>query len=184
MFASVVAQTLSKRFDKRFALGVCVVLGSISGFAPIITYQLGGLMNMAIGTKFLYVFLLTGISQIFFIAYMILLDSMLTDVIDENQLETGHREEGLFFAARSFATKASFGLGSFAAGISLDIIAFPKNASPETISPEVVQSLAMLGGPIMLIFFLATVLISRRYPLSEARHQQILAQINTATTAR
>ncbi len=177
LFASLVAQKLSRRFDKRFALGVCVTLGSLTAFAPIIGYLLGLFEGVAIAPKFSFVFIMTGLSQIFFIAYTILLDSMLTDVIDENEMYTGVREEGLFFAARSFATKASFGIGSFVAGISLDIIEFPKNATVETINPEVVSSLAMLGGPIMLLLFISTVFISRRYPLDQKRHSEILAAI-------
>ena len=177
LFASIVAQKLSRRFDKRFALGLCVTLGALTGFAPVTVFLLGLLDGVAVNPKFAFVCAMTGLSQIFFIAYLILLDSMLTDVIDENQMLSGEREEGLFFAARAFATKASFGVGSFAAGISLDVISFPKNASLDTITPEVVNSLAMLAGPFMLLLFVSTVFISRRYPLDKKRHNDIVAAI-------
>lgn len=176
LFASVVAQKLGQRYDKRTALGICMFLGSVFGFMPITIY-LFDLLPTEIGSKFTFIFVVNGISQIFFIAYMILLDSMLTDVIDENQLKTGHREEGLFFAARSFSQKASFGLGALFAGIALDVIKFPKNASPETISPEVVDSLAMLGGPVLFFFFVGTILISKNYPLTKDKHAEIMSQI-------
>jgi GPH family glycoside/pentoside/hexuronide:cation symporter len=102
---------------------------------------------------------------------------MISDLIDENELNTGNREEGMFFAARSFATKASFGIGSFVAGIALDIIAIPKNVLPEDVALETVNLLAVLGGPGMMIFFLSTIFISNRYPLNEARHKEIMAGI-------
>ena len=102
---------------------------------------------------------------------------MLSDVIDEHELNSSKREEGLFFAARSFATKASHGLGSFFAGIGLDIIQFPQSASPETVSSDAVLSLAILSGPVMFVLFSATVLVSSRYPLTAARHGEIMRSI-------
>lgn len=177
LFASLVAQGLSRRFDKKRALGICVTVGGLIAFSPQILYFGGFLGAMSTGTKFALIFTLNGISQIFFIAYMILLDSMLSDSIDEHELHTGKREEGLFFAARSFATKASYGLGSFFAGIGLDIIRFPQSATPETVPPEAVMNLAILSGPVMFVLFAGTVLISSRYPMTEERHREIMAGI-------
>ena len=177
IFASWVAQGLSARFDKKRALRICVITGGAFAFSPQILYFGGILGQIDDAMKFALIFSVNGISQIFFIAYMILLDSMLSDSIDEHQLECGKREEGLFFAARSFATKASYGLGSFLAGIGLDIIKFPKSATPETVPVEAIMKLAILSGPVLLVLFIATVLISNRYPMSEARHREIMAKI-------
>ncbi|QFU76443.1 MFS transporter [Halioglobus maricola] len=177
IFASIVAQSLSRRFDKRWALNICVVTGGLFAFSPQVLYFGGFLDLMSTELKFGLIFTVNGISQIFFIGYMILLDSMLSDCIDEHQLHSGKREEGLFFAARSFATKASYGLGSFFAGIGLDIIRFPQSANPETVSPEAVTHLAVFSGPVMFILFAATVLISSRYPMSEERHREIMREI-------
>lgn len=173
LFASTVAQWLARRFDKRGALTVSVVIGSLFAFMPITLYLLGIFQALPSEQKFLVVFCFNGTSQIFFIAYVIVLDSMLSDIIDENELATGRREEGLFFAARSFATKASYGLGSFFAGIGLDIIQFPQSATPDNVPSEAVTSLAFLAGPVMFVLFMSTIVISRRYRLSHSRHQEI-----------
>jgi len=174
IFASLVAQGLARRFDKKNALAICVIAGGLFGFSPQVLYFAGLLPGMDITSKFAFIFTVNGISQVFFIAYIILLDSMLSDVIDEHQLGCGRREEGLFFAARSFATKASYGLGSFVAGVGLDIIKFPQGASPETVSSDAVLSLALLSGPVMFVLFAATVLVSTRYSLTQDRHAQIM----------
>ncbi|GHD12397.1 MFS transporter [Halioglobus japonicus] len=177
LFASLVAQGLSRRFDKRWALNICVVTGGVFAFSPQVLYFGGYLETISTELKFVLIFSLNGMSHIFFIAYMILLDSMLSDCIDEHQLNSGKREEGLFFAARSFATKASYGLGSFFAGVGLDIIRFPQSANPESVPQEAVTSLAIFSGPVMFILFVATVAISSRYPMTEARHREIMRQI-------
>jgi Na+/melibiose symporter-like transporter len=183
LFASWVAQGLSRRFDKRRALAMCVVTGGVFAFSPQVLY-FGGLLDyLPIGNRFVLIFCLNGLSQVFFIAYIILLDSMLSDIIDEHELESGRREEGLFFAARSFATKASYGLGSFLAGIGLDIIRFPHGASPETVPQEAVLNLAILSGPVLFVLFCATVIISNRYPMTAARHGSIMAAIEARAQA-
>jgi Na+/melibiose symporter-like transporter len=173
IFASLVAQYLSRRFDKRLALALCVILGGAFAFSPQVLYFSGVLEDMDTTARFAYVFTVNGISRVFFIGYVILLDSMLSDVIDE----------GLFFAARSFATKASYGLGSFFAGIGLDIIEFPQGASPETVSADAVLSLAILSGPLMFLLFAATVLVSSRYPLTSEKHAEIMQAISSRADA-
>ena len=177
IFASLVAQNLSRRFDKKNALAICVITGGIFAFSPQFLYFGGLLDSMTTTTKLVFVFSVNGISQIFFIAYIILLDSMLSDVIDEHELHSAKREEGLFFAARSFATKASYGLGSFLAGIGLDIIRFPQAADPDNVPADAVLNLAILSGPVMFVLFAATVIVSSRYKLTASRHAEIMAGI-------
>jgi len=183
IFASTVAQKLARRFDKKNALALCVIAGGVFAFSPQVLYFTGLLEQMTAGGKFAFVFTVNGISQVFFIAYIILLDSMLSDVIDERELLSGQREEGLFFAARSFATKASYGLGSFFAGVGLDVIRFPRSATPDNVPPEAVLSLAVLSGPVLFVLFAATVVISSRFPLTAARHSQIMRTIASRSTS-
>jgi Na+/melibiose symporter-like transporter len=183
LFASPVAQALSRRFDKRKALAICVVMGGVFAFSPQVLYFGGLLGHLSTTSKFILVFCVNGVSQVFFIGYIILLDSMLSDSIDEHELDSEKREEGLFFAARSFATKASYGLGSFFAGIGLDIIRFPQNATPENVPAEAVMSLAIFSGPVMFILFAATVMISNRYPMTLGRHAEIMAAIQARAKA-
>lgn len=177
VFASPVAQGLARRFDKKRALAISVIVGSLFAGTPMVLYLVGILGDLSLPVKFTLVFALNGISQVFFIGYIILLDSMLSDTIDEHELHSGRREEGLFFASRAFATKASYGLGSFFAGIGLDIIRFPRAATPETVPPEAVASLAFMGGPLLMLLFMSTVFISNRYPLDVVKHGKIVREI-------
>ena len=156
----------------------------IFAFSPQVLYFAGLLESMSITAKCAFVFTVNSISKVFFIAYIILLDSTFSDVIDEHELNTSKREEGLFFAAGSFATKASYGLGSFFAGIGLDFIHFPQSASPETVPADAVLSLAILSGPVMFVLFSATVIISSRYPLTAARHSDIMHAIKARGGSR
>jgi Na+/melibiose symporter-like transporter len=107
---------------------------------------------------------------------------MLTDTIDEHELNTGRREEGLFFAARSFAVKACFGFGAFFAGVALDVIKFPKGANPTNVPAEALTKLAILAGPVSMLMMLLTIVIVWRYPLHETRHAEIRKKIDLRKT--
>jgi GPH family glycoside/pentoside/hexuronide:cation symporter len=90
------------------------------------------------------------------IMFGIIQSSMLADVVEENEVKTGRREEGLFFAARTFAAKATSGVGALIAGIALDVIAFPRTALPGDVAPEVIFRLGLIYGPsLMILYFLA-----------------------------
>jgi len=72
--------------------------------------------------------------------------SMMADVVDEYELHTGDRQEGLFFAALSFAYKCTVGLGYVIAGIILNWIAFPKQVTVADVPVETIRSLGIVGA--------------------------------------
>ncbi len=183
LFAPYVSRHMSRVFDKKRTLMLCVFIGSVFGFAPPLAFLAGLLDPISVEARLGFVFLVNGISQIFFIALIIIIDSMLSDTIDQHELETGRREEGLFFAAGSLATKASFGLGSFVAGIGLDIIRFPQGANPSDVPAEALIKLAIFAGPVSMALMLMTVVIARNYPLDAARHAEISRSISEMKAA-
>ena len=61
--------------------------------------------------------------------------------------------------------------------VALDIIKFPKGASPESVQVEHLTNLAILAGPVSMAMMLSTILIAWRYPLHEARHNEIRKEI-------
>jgi Na+/melibiose symporter-like transporter len=183
LLGPITAKRMSLRLDKKRAFMLCLVMGSVFGFSPPFAFLFGIIEMMEVGSRLVFVFLATGMSQIFFIAMYIIVDSMLSDTIDLHELESGRREEGLFFAAGSFAQKASFGLGAFAAGVGLDIIRFPKGASPADVPVDTLSSLAQISGPISMLLLLSSLLIIRHYPLDQAEHATITSKIKSAESA-
>jgi GPH family glycoside/pentoside/hexuronide:cation symporter len=172
-FAPYIAKKFSVYFDKTKALTFTVLIAAVIAYTPIMMYLAGMFQPLAMSTKLILVFTCSGITQAFFVAYIVVLDSMLSDTIDEHELATGRREEGLFFAARSFALKASFGFGAFFAGIALEVIKFPKGASIANIPPEAFTNLAIFAGPVSLLLTLSTIMISRKYDLHQDKHIEI-----------
>jgi len=106
--------------------------------------------------------------------------SALADVADENELSTGRRQEGIFFSTSSFSTKFASGMGSFIAGVALDIISWPRGQGIRTaadVPAETIVSLGLVYGPLVLAFSFLTMWCYSHYRLDRQRHAGILAEL-------
>jgi GPH family glycoside/pentoside/hexuronide:cation symporter len=103
--------------------------------------------------------------------------AMLADVADEYELRFKARSEGFLFGASAFTRKASLGVGGAIAGVSLDIIRFPRGVPPSAIPHEATIKLAILFGPAMLIFTIIAMSIMWFYDLTRDRHAEILRRL-------
>ena len=103
--------------------------------------------------------------------------SALADIADEHELNTGIRQEGVFYAARSFFSKTSNGIGHVIAGVALDFIAFPENAVPGEIPEEIIFNLGLVDGPFAMIWGLIAVFFYARYKITKESHALIKDQL-------
>ena len=107
----------------------------------------------------------------------ILLSSMVADVMDENELETGKRQEGMFSSVIAFTAKATSGIGGFVAGVALDVIDFPKGAAPGTVPDEKLFLLGLAVGPCMFVLYLLSLVFLRHYRITRARYAEIFEEL-------
>jgi Na+/melibiose symporter-like transporter len=107
------------------------------------------------------------------------LSSMLMDLVEEIQLQTGRREEGVLFSARSFADKAVSGFGLTFAGIILEIISFPRGVATGEVPTEILASLALWYIPICIIAFGGALSLVTGYTLTRNEHEENAANPDT-----
>jgi len=106
--------------------------------------------------------------------------SMMADVIDEHEFNTGKRQEGIFFAASSFSAKAPVGFGTIIAGFGLELINWPTGAHIRTaadVPAETIAHLGILFGPFVAGFGLVCVWCYTHYDLTRERHDEILREL-------
>ena len=103
-----------------------------------------------------------------------LIAAMIADVVEDSELKTGRRSEGIFFAANSFAQKAVNGFGVVVAGQILAFIQFPTQAKPGEVSPEVLFDLAYFYVPVLMVFYLAAVAVLSLYKINREDHSDNL----------
>lgn len=106
----------------------------------------------------------------------IVIDSQLVDIADDHEHRTGHRSEGLF-SIRTFAMKATSGIGGLIGGFGLDLISFPQNPVVGVVASETLNGLLFMSGPLYWIIVAASVGFMAMYQLSESRHAEILAEL-------
>ena len=99
--------------------------------------------------------------------------SMMADLVDEHEFDTGRRQEGIFFGAIAFSGKASSGLGHLLAGVAIDLIHFPEKAVPGEVAPEVIRHLGIIYGPGIFFMGMLAFWFLVRYSLTAARVAEI-----------
>jgi Na+/melibiose symporter-like transporter len=104
-------------------------------------------------------------------------NGMFADIVDEHELDTGHRREGIVFAARSFLVKAASSIGLVLGGWVIDWVAFPQGARAGTVEDDVLWTLGLFQMPLPSIFVLIGVFMISRYRLDRSRHAEIVEQL-------
>lgn len=107
----------------------------------------------------------------------ILIGSMVADIVEDSQKETGRRSEGLFFAGQSFANKIVNGFGLFATGIILSAIDFPKNVKVGEVPQATLNELAIIFITIFVLFYSCAVYILSHYKITRAGHSENLQAV-------
>jgi Na+/melibiose symporter-like transporter len=179
--ASIIAPMLSKRIDKMPSLVSCLLIATVFSFSPIILRLLNILPENGSDLLMPVLFTTYVVGYSFFIAGGIIIGSMLADIADLHASNTGKRQEGLFFAANSFAAKSTFGIGTLFAGIGLELIAFPKQVDVLMVSEEAIFNLGIIAGPLPLTIYLIAAYMASKYDLNKSRHAEISAKLQTQT---
>ena len=104
----------------------------------------------------------------------ILISSMIADVVEDSQVKTGRRSEGLFFAASAFAGKLVSAGGLFFAGLILGLVGFPVAAKPGLVDPHILTRLVWTYVPIYCGLSLAGAGFLSFYDISRSRHEENL----------
>jgi len=118
-----------------------------------------------------------------FLGYMIfpvvpiVVDSQLVDIADDHEFRTGRRSEGIVFSIRTFAMKATGGLGGMVGGFALEFIGFPQDAQVGQLATETINGLLFVSGPLYIATSGLGMLFMIMYRLNEKRHQEILTAL-------
>jgi len=103
--------------------------------------------------------------------------AMLPDVIDEDELATGERREGLYTGTFTFLRKIGGATAVLLIGVSLDLVGYDGTAEEQ---PErALHAIRVLMAGVPTLFLVWSIWASRRYPLSRDAHHAIRRQLES-----
>jgi GPH family glycoside/pentoside/hexuronide:cation symporter len=161
---------IARRLDKRraFILGAAtwsVVLLGIAGLRPDqvgLAYVLAALSGLGIATAYVIPW------------------SMLPDIIEHDQAQTGERREGSFYAFASFFQKLATGLALWTMGQALALTGYvtPSAGASLPLQPsQVVQAIRIFAGPVPAALLFLSIVFAWRYPITREQHRALVEQL-------
>lgn len=171
-------------FDRKPVMLISLTITTICA-QLVVTLRLFGLMPENGDPLLLPLLLMNAAGFLFSIGMgSVAIMSMIGDIVDENELICGERQEGLFYSARAFFAKASNSVGHFFAGIMLEYyVRLPFQAIPGELSADTLTRLGISAGPLMGVAAIFSLLIYSRYNLSRDRHQEIMRKLRERAAA-
>lgn len=100
--------------------------------------------------------------------------AMLGEVIDEDELESGERREGLYNGMFTFLRKLGGAIAVFLVLATLDLLGYQKGAEQTESARQAIRWMTGVGPA---VFLAAGVAFARGYPLTRARHLEIVRRL-------
>ncbi|MBN1659373.1 MAG: MFS transporter, partial [Anaerolineae bacterium] len=106
--------------------------------------------------------------------------SMVPDIIEYDQVRTGQRREGSYYAFASFFQKLATGAALWAMGLALAATGYITPATSGDVPlqpPAAVEAIRTFMGPVPLVLLLLAMAFAWRYPISRERHRALLDEL-------
>ena len=177
--AFFMAPSIHRRFDKRWSIFVGCLFFAIFwslastlkllgiGPEPASWWAVLWIGGIAIGTVFFGVLLTISVM------------SALADIADEHELATGQRQEGIFYAARTFFSKATNAFGHVVAGFAIDhYVKLPPKSVPGEVAEDVIFRLGVVEGPFAMFWGIVAAFVYLGYKIDKTRYAEIRAELD------
>ena len=181
MFSGLMVRPLSRKLGKRTAALATGIAGVLMGPFPVLA-ALFDVFPARDSTAFFPLLLaFCGMAVLLRVATGILCISMLTDVVEEHELRTHKRSEGLLTAGTTLIQKTMSGVGVLASGLILSVVHFPRNAQPGSVDPLLLRDLVLIYIPLVTALGMTSVLLLARYPIDREAHERNLQLLDRAS---
>jgi GPH family glycoside/pentoside/hexuronide:cation symporter len=169
---------LSKRLGKKavYFMGMSLWIIAQAGLFFLQPNQIGLLYVLAIMAG-------VGVSTAYLIPW-----SMIPDVIELDELNTGQRREGIFYAFMVFLQKLGLALGLYLVSRALAISGFKEAVPGQTALPiqpdSALQAIRFAVGPLPMIALICGLVLAYFYPLTREVHAEILLKLRERREAQ
>ena len=180
MLGAFVAGKLNRMFDKKPSIVFGTAWWALCQIVPVVLRLVGWFPENGTDALLYTLVIVKFLQGVGVVQALITFGSMVADIVDEHELKTGKRQEGIFFASVSFSGKFTTGIGNVVGGIALDLISWPRGVHIQTaadVPPETVAWLGLVYGPIVSGFAIVCLYCYSRHRLDRHRHAEIVKEL-------
>ncbi|MEB3217624.1 MAG: MFS transporter [Nostocales cyanobacterium 94392] len=162
---------LSKRVGKKavYFMGMFLWIIAATGLFFLQPGQIGLMYVLAVIAG-------SGVSVAYLVPW-----SMMPDVIELDELQTGQRREGVFYGFMVLLQKFGLAFGLFLVGIALEASGFQENIRGQTqlpIQPDTALSAIRIAvGPIPIVCLICGLFLTYFYPITREMHAEMLLKL-------
>lgn len=168
---------VSKWLGKRDAAVLCKVLACLFGLTPI-TLRLMGVFPDNNGALLLPLMLSIHLLAVTCASIVAILHgSLCADIVEDHELKSGRRAEGVMAAANIFVAKATSGIGIFASSMLLALVGFPDGAVPGQVDDSIMRNLALIYAPVIVTMHTCAIVLMLRYRITPESHAATVAAL-------
>jgi Na+/melibiose symporter-like transporter len=178
ILAFISVNRLGRRYDKAVLLSAAAIAIALTASGLIGARLLGWLPENGHPLIYFLACVSTCLSTMIIVSLMTLSASLIADILDEQELATGQRQEGTFFAAGSFIGKATSGVGTLLAGVVIDLAGIETGSAPGEVPQSVLQSLGGFTIAVVASLSLVSFWFYSRIKLGRTEHARILQRLD------
>ena len=169
LFIPVIVK-ISRWLDKRRAF----MLGSLSWV--VVLLMISAIRADQVGLAYLLAVLAgLGIATAYVVPW-----SMVPDVVEYDEVRSGQRREGSYYAFASFFQKLATGAALWGMGQALALTGYmtPLPSGPLLVQPQAaVNAIRIFTGPIPAVLLFFAIVFAWKYPITREKHQSTLREL-------
>lgn len=170
----VLAPRITKLLGKKRGAMLMLFLLMLVSITPVTLRLLGLLPDNDSPMILMLVVLETSITGGLTLMTTIALTSMIIDVVEDSEVKTGRRSEGLLVSVDNIVKKSVAGFGVFSAGLILTVVGLQEGARPGTVPQEALHEMGLFYIPCVIAIYIGAMLSLAAFRLDEASHERNL----------
>ncbi len=183
LVAGAAAPAVSRRIGKKRAAVIAWIGAVAMGQSPIVLRLLDVLPPNRTDALLAILAIFNLVSVTLLIAASILVSSMIADLVEDSEVSTGRRSEGVFTSANIFVQKVTSGVGIFVSSLLLGWIGFPRGARPGEVDAEIIRRLGLAYVPAVVALYTIALGCLSAYRISRATHEANLRRLAASASS-
>ncbi len=177
VLAFTISPYISRRYGKKKgAIGVGIVAFSTTPL-PVFLRLIDVLPANGDPMLFPIIVTMTVLDVALIICFQTLMASMIADVVEESEIKTKRRSEGVFFAAVTFTRKFVQGFGVVSATAILTVANFPPGVLPADVPADTLFRLGALYVPSVFTVWMIMIGCLSLYRIDRDKHEENLRSL-------